>query len=453
MDEQRKPISRSDFPADFAWGTATASYQIEGAFNEDGRGLSIWDTFSHTPGKTRDGDTGDVADDHYHRYKEDIALMRELGFNSYRFSIAWPRILPEGRGKVNSKGLDFYERLVDTLLANGIEPYATLYHWDLPQALQDKGGWKERFTPQAFEEYADAVSRRLGDRVKGWITLNEPAVSAFVGHVEGRHAPGEHSFQAGIRATHHPLLAHGLAMPVLRSNNRRKDAEFGITLSTTFAEPGDDSQQAYEAAVMVDNFNNRIFMDPLFKGRYPSAISNLIDQYLPVQGGDLEKIAAPLDFIGINYYFRTLALAVEDQQALKYKTRKVKGAQYTEMDWEVEPEGFYNLLKMVNTDYKPAKILITENGAAFPDRLEEGQGQPAVHDPDRTNYLKGHFEAALKALKEGAPIRGYFVWSFLDNFEWAQGYSKRFGIVYVDYPTQRRIVKDSGRWYQTFLRG
>ncbi len=453
MDEQRKPISRSDFPADFAWGTATAAYQIEGAVNEDGRGLSIWDTFSHTPGKTDNGDTGDIADDHYHRYKQDVALMRELGFNSYRFSISWPRILPEGRGKVNPKGLDFYERLVEELLNNGLEPYATLYHWDLPQALQDKGGWKERLSSEAFADYADVVSRRLGDRVKGWITLNEPAVSAIIGHVEGRHAPGEHSIEAGVRAAHHLLLGHGLALPVLRANNRRKDAEFGITLSTTYAEPGDDSQQAQEAAILVDGFNNRLFMDPLFKGRYPSTISNLLERYLPIEAGDMEKISAPLDFLGINYYFRTLALAVEDLSAVKVKTRQVQGAQYTEMGWEVNPEGFYNLLKLVNNDYKPAKILITENGAAFADRLEEGQGQPAVHDPDRTNFIRDHFEAALKASREGVPVKGYFVWSFLDNFEWAYGYSKRFGIVYVDYPTQRRIVKDSGRWYQNFLRG
>jgi beta-glucosidase len=452
MDE-RAEISRSDFPADFAWGTATAAYQIEGAVREDGRGASIWDTFSHTPGKTDQGDTGDVADDHYHRYREDVGLMREMGLNAYRFSISWPRIIPEGRGKVNPKGLDFYERLVESLLENGIQPYATLYHWDLPQALQAKGGWKERLTSEAFAEYADVVSRRLGDRVKGWITLNEPYVAAIIGHVEGRHAPGEKDLKAGIRAAHHLLLGHGLALPVLRANSRRADAEFGITLSTTYAEPGDDSQQAQEAAVMVDGFNNRLFMDPLFKGRYPAAIGHLIDPHLPIESGDMEKISAKMDFLGINYYFRTLALAVDDLTPSKVKARKVAGAQYTEMGWEVHPEGFYNLLKLVHEDYNPPKILITENGAAFADKLEEGQGGPAVHDPDRLNYLRDHFEAALKASREGVPVKGYFVWSFLDNFEWAYGFSKRFGIVYVDYPTQRRIVKDSGRWYQRFLRG
>lgn len=452
MDE-RVAISRSDFPADFAWGAATAAYQIEGAVREDGRGPSIWDTFSHTPGKIDNGENGDKADDHYHRYREDVALMRDLGFNSYRFSMSWSRILPEGRGKVNPKGLDFYERLVDSLLEKGIEPYATLYHWDLPQALQDKGGWKERFTPEAFAEYADVVSRRLGDRVKGWITLNEPFVSAIIGHVEGRHAPGEHSIKAGVRAAHHLLLGHGLALPALRANSRRADAEFGITLSTTYAEPGDDSQQAQEAAIIVDGFQNRLFMDPLFKGQYPSTIGNIIDQYLPIESGDMEKISGKMDFLGINYYFRTLVLAIEDLASVKIKTRHVQGAQYTEMGWEVHPEGFYNLLKMVHQDYNPPKILITENGSAFADTLEEGQGQPAVHDPDRLNYLRDHFGAALKASREGVPIKGYFVWSFMDNFEWAYGFSKRFGIVYVDYPTQRRIVKDSGRWYQRFLRG
>ncbi len=446
-------LSRADFPEKFVWGTATASYQIEGAVKEDGRGQSIWDTFSHTPGKTFEGDNGDIACDHYHLYKQDVGLMHDLGLNGYRFSIAWPRILPEGRGTVNPKGLDFYDRLVDELLKNDIQPYATLYHWDLPQALQDNGGWKNRSTAKYFAEYADIVSRRLGDRVKSWITLNEPWCSAALGHMVGDHAPGERSMEAGVRAGHHLMLGHGLAMPVLRRNATRPDAEFGITLSLNYTEPGDDSQQAQESAVLVDAFANRWFLDPLFKGVYPEELAPYFNHYLPIQPGDMDIISGSLDFLGVNYYFRVLPLAVEDLSSFKLKTRKVPTSQYTKMGWEVWPEGLYNLLMQLNRDYQPAKMFITENGSAYEDVLVEDKSGPAVHDPDRLNYLRDHFNAAHQAIKDGVPLAGYFVWSLLDNFEWAYGYDRRFGLTYVDYPTQRRILKDSGRWYQQLIRG
>jgi beta-glucosidase len=451
--KQLATLSRAQFPTNFAWGTATAAYQIEGAVNEDGRKLSIWDMFSHTPGKTFEGQTGDIACDHYHRYKEDVALMRELGFNSYRFSISWPRILPDGRGEVNEKGLDFYSRLVDELLENGIEPYVTLYHWDLPLALHEEGGWKVRSTAEAFAHYADVVTRRLGDRVKGWITLNEPWVAAVNGYITGEHAPGETDMATGVQAGHHLLLAHGLALPIIRKNMTRPDAEVGITLSMTYVEPGDNSEGAHDLAISVDTISNRWFLDPLFKGEYPDIAQDFLNPMLPMQPGDMEIISQKIDFLGMNYYFRTLPVAIEDFVNFKMKMHRPEESQYTAMDWEVYPDGLYKLLTRLHNDYKPAKIFITENGAAFEDRLEQGENGPVVHDPERTSYLMEHFSAAHQALKEGVPLAGYFVWSLFDNFEWSFGTNKRFGVVYLDYPTQRRIVKDSGRWYQKFLRG
>ncbi len=453
MSQEAMSLSRAAFPANFVWGSATASYQIEGAVREDGRGPSIWDTYSHTPGKTSEGDTGDIACDHYHLYKQDVALMREIGLDSYRFSIAWPRIIPTGRGVVNQKGLDFYDRLVDELLKNDIQPYATLYHWDLPQTLQDAGGWTNRVTAEAFAEYADVVSRRLGDRVKGWITLNEPWCSAALGHMMGMHAPGSRSVHDGVRAGHHLLLGHGLALPTLRRNNSRPDAEFGITLSLNYFEPGDDTAEAQEATIMADAFSNRWFLDPLFKGVYPDVLDSMFNPHLPIQSGDMEIISGALDFLGVNYYFRSMPLAVEDANTFTLKTRQPKESQYTHMGWEVYPEGLHKLLVRLHQDYAPAKQYITENGSAFIDTLIEDQSGPVVHDPDRLNYLRNHFEAARLAIRDGVPLAGYFVWSLMDNFEWAYGYSRRFGLTYTDYPTQRRILKDSGKWYQQFLRG
>jgi beta-glucosidase len=444
-------LSRAQFPAGFAWGAATAAYQIEGAVAEDGRSPSIWDVFTHTPGKTYNDETGDIACDHYHRSVEDVALMRELGLNAYRFSISWPRIIPGGRGQVNQKGLDFYDRLVDNLLANNIEPYVTLYHWDLPQILQEKGGWKERATTEAYAEYAEVVSRRLGDRVKGWITLNEPWVAAVNGYITGEHAPGETDLAAGMRAAHHLLLGHGLALPVIRENLRRSDAEVGITLSTTYVEPGDSSPAAHDLAGLVDIISNRWFLDALFKGVYPSVMEGYLHSLLPIEAGDMELISRKIDFLGLNYYFRTMPVAIEDLATFKLKMYQPAESVYTAMDWEVYPEGLCKLLTTIHHEYQPAKIYVTENGAAFEDILENHSTVPQVHDPARQSYLTSHIKVLQEALKEGVPLAGYFVWSLYDNFEWSFGTSKRFGLVYLDYPTQRRIIKDSGYWYQRFL--
>lgn len=448
--EETPRLLRTAFPSNFLWGAATAAYQIEGAATEDGRGPSIWDTFSHKSGTIHNGDTGDVACDHYHRYKEDVALMSGLGLNAYRFSISWSRIFPEGTGRINQAGMDFYSRLVDELLENNIEPFATLYHWDLPQVLQDKGGWNNRDTAKYFSEYADKVSQHLGDRVKGWITLNEPWVAACLGYLQGIHAPGIKDLKTAVRAVHHLLLAHGMALPVLRQNATRPGVEYGITLNFNFIEPGNAASE--KLAIIEDAWENRLFLDPLFKGEYPQEIGDIIDQYLPAEPGDLKIISAPLDFLGINYYYRTLPVDWLDKETLTFKSRPNPSSTYTSMDWEVYPDGLYNLLMRFHRDYGIPRLFITENGAAFDDLLELEGNELVVHDAYRTNYLTTHFEAALKAINEGAPLAGYFVWSLLDNFEWAQGYDKRFGLFYIDFDTQRRILKDSGKWYRNFLK-
>ncbi len=454
LDNQDFSISRNQFPADFVWGAATAAYQVEGSVDVDGRTPSIWDVFSHTPGKTYQGQNGDIAGDHYRRYKEDVALMRQLGLDAYRFSVSWPRVLPEGRrGIVNHKGLDFYDKLVDELLANNIDPFVTLYHWDLPQVLQEKGGWKERATTEYFCELADVVTRRLGDRVKGWITLNEPWVSAVTGHITGEHAPGETDIIAGVRAGHHLMLAHGLALPVIRDNMTRPDAQVGITLSSTYVEPGNDSTEAKDLALLVDVISNRLFLEPLFKGQYPKELpDNFFLPMVPMEPGDLEIISRPVDFLGLNYYFRTLPLNVEDFSTYTIRQAKPPESQYTALGWEVYPRGLSELLNRVYKDYFQGPIYITENGAAYEDVLEETKEGPVVHDPERTAYLAQHIGAALDAIKEGVPLKGYFAWTLYDNFEWALGTNARFGLAYLDYPTQRRIIKDSGHWYSQFLK-
>ncbi|MBS3933596.1 MAG: beta-glucosidase [Truepera sp.] len=422
------------FPADFRWGVATAAYQIEGAVSEDGRGPSIWDTFSHTPGKTYNGDTGDVACDHYHRWPEDLELMAQLGIQSYRFSVAWPRVLPQGIGRVNAKGLDFYERLVDGLLLRGIEPNATLYHWDLPQPLQDKGGWASRDTAQAFVAYADAVSRRLGDRVKFYATFNEPWCIAILSHEIGEHAPGSNDRRLALQVAHHVLLAHGLAMPVLRKNAPK--AQHGIVLNFTPSYALDDSIEAQQAARLMDGTFNRWFADPIFKGRYPEDIWELYSELVPkVQDGDMAQIAAPIDFLGVNYY-----------------TRVTFGGdpgniERTAMGWEVFPQGLRDLLLRLQRDYSSPVMYVTENGAAYEDTLMDG----AVHDPERISYYERHLAAVQEAIGAGANVKGYYAWSLMDNFEWAKGYSKRFGLIYVDYPTQRRILKSSAKWYAELI--
>ncbi len=426
------------FPPEFVWGAATAAYQIEGAAREDGRGESIWDRFSATPGKVRNGETGEVACDFYRRYPEDIRLMRELGLDSLRFSIAWPRILPEGRGRVNEAGLDFYDRLVDELLANGIEPCVTLYHWDLPQVLEDEGGWPERSTAEAFVELAQAVAGRIGDRVPRWVTHNEPWVASWLGYGWGLHAPGRTSEDDAVAAAHNLLLSHGWAAEVLR----RPGTEVGITLNLTHAYPATDSPEDVAAARGVDGNWNRWFLDPLFRGTYPEDM-----RYAPpMQDGDLATIAAPLDFLGVNYYARVVTRAGGDGGFPIFV--HVPESPYTDMGWEVYPDGFYETLVRVTRDYAPKAIYITENGAAYGDvRGHDG----SVLDPERQAYIADHLAAVARAMEDGAPVRGYYVWSLLDNFEWSHGYSKRFGIVFVDYPTLERVPKGSAHWYRDFI--
>jgi beta-glucosidase len=431
----------SIFPAEFVWGAATASYQIEGAATEDGRGESIWDRFSATPGKVRTGDTGLVACDFYHRYREDIALVRELGLDAFRFSIAWPRILPEGRGRVNQAGLDFYDRVVDELLANDIEPFVTLYHWDLPQALEDQGGWASRETVDAFCEYAQVVAARLGDRVGRWITHNEPQVASWAGYGSGGHAPGRRSKSDATAAAHHLLLSHGRAVEILRA--AVPNATVGITLNLYSVQADSDDESAAEVARRIDGGDNRWFLDPIFRGEYPADVLELLgDAEPPVEEGDLASISTPLDFLGVNNYSRLVIGGGG-------KPLRNSNAVYTDMDWEVYPDGLYEVLIRLRDEYAVPTIYVTENGAAFGDiRGHDGE----VLDPERQDYLEGYIRAVGRAVQAGVPVSGYFVWSFLDNFEWAHGYSMRFGIVYVDYPTLERVPKGSFHWYGDLIR-
>lgn len=446
----------ASFPARFLWGTATAAYQVEGATGEDGRGPSIWDQFSHTPGKTRSGDTGDTAADHYHRMQHDVTMMARMGLTAYRFSIAWPRIVPEGKGAVNPHGLDFYDSLVDSLLERGIEPVPTLYHWDLPQALQDQGGWLARDTALRFADYADVMARRLGDRITRWITLNEPWCSAYLGYGIGVHAPGVRGMQEAVTAAHHLLLAHGLAVPRLRTY-ARPGAQVGITLNLTPIYAADLRSETLHARQRLDSFHNRWFLDPIFRGTYPADLFDSLGVVPPaLMAQDLMRIAERIDFLGVNYYSRLLVRAqdAQDQSASDAPqfgaqiVAPVPGAEYTEMGWEVYPEGLADTLLRVHRDYRPRAILVTENGAAYRDIWDGGAH---VHDVQRVSYLRNHIQALAVALLQDVPLKGYFAWSLMDNFEWAEGYSRRFGLVYVDYASQRRIVKDSGRWYAQLL--
>lgn len=440
-------MKRNDFPQDFVWGTATAAYQIEGAASEDGRSPSIWDTFSHTPGRVKGGDTGDVACDHYHRYPQDTKLMKGLGIGAYRFSVSWPRVLPGGRGDVNEKGLEFYDRLVDGLLEANITPWVTLYHWDLPQTLQDEGGWGNRDTAQAFVDYADVVSRRLGDRVKHWITHNEPWVVAFLGHQWGVHAPGLRDPALALRVSHHLLLSHGLAVPVLRRNV--PDSRVGITLNLAPAHPASPSPEDIAATRLQDGFQNRWFLDPLYGFDYPVDMLEAYGSLAPdIREGDLDTIAVHTDFLGINYYSRAVVRHEPSASPLPIAPVRLE-AERTFFDWEVYPDGLREIIVRVGREYRPGAIYITENGATYEDELDRGE----VRDTDRQSYLERHFAKGLEAVREGAPLKGYFLWSLLDNFEWAEGYEKRFGITYVDFDTQQRTLKGSGRWYSDFLHG
>lgn len=436
------------FPEHFRWGVGTYSYQVEGAANDDGRGESIWDRFCATPGNILNGDSGLVACDHYHRYPEDIRLMQELGVHIYNFSIAWPRILPAGRGKVNAPGLDFYDRLVDTLLEAGIEPFATLYHWDLPQALQDElGGWANRETAYAFAEYVDIVSRHFGDRVHNWLTLNEPAVTAFEGHEEGIHAPGIRDARTAWQTSHHFLLAHGLAVPIVRANGDAR-TRVGITLNFTQLDPATATPQDQAAARFMDGKLHRWFLDPIFRGTYPADVLAQLGDLAPrTEPGDAEIIARPLDFLGANYYTRYLIQHSNDTVD-EFPSVPVEGTEHTAMDWEVYPRGIYNMLVRLHREYAIPQIYVVENGAAFADTVK---ADGSIDDPRRINYLREHLLQVHQAITEGVPLAGYSAWSLIDNFEWSLGYSMRFGLIYVDYPTQQRTIKASGYWYRDVI--
>ncbi len=438
------------FPPGFAFGVATASYQIEGAVTEGGRRPSIWDTFAHTPGKTLNGDTGDVACDHYHRYAEDVELIASLGVTHYRFSLAWPRIQPDGKGPLNPAGLDFYARLVDSLLSHGIQPWVTLYHWDLPQALEDAGGWPARDTAHRFADYAAATYQRLGDRVSHWTTLNEPWCSAFLGYFTGRHAPGRREPAASIRAVHHLLLGHGLATSAMRG--LRSSNELGITLNLWPVSAASDSPSDVDAARRVDGISNRFFLDPILLGHYPA---DVLEDLAPVtdlthlHDGDEQAIAAPIDLLGVNYYtglqVKEGAGNPESGWVGSPNVESVpRGFPTTDMGWEIEPDGLRRLLLRLRQDYPTTPLYITENGIALRDS-PDADGK--VDDPDRIAFIDGHLRAAAQALADGVDLRGYFLWTFTDNFEWSFGFSKRFGLFYLDYPTQRRIPKTSAAWF------
>jgi beta-glucosidase len=424
------------FPRDFLWGAATAAYQIEGAWNVDGRGESIWDRFSHTPGKVLGGDTGDVACDHYHRFAEDIEIMRRMNLRGYRFSVSWPRVMPTGSGPANWVGLDFYDRLVDSLLSAGIEPFLTLYHWDLPQALQEIGGWSNRDVSAYFADYAALMAHRLGDRVKYWTTFNEPGVFTFIGNRSGEHAPGYKDEKLSLQIGHNALLAHGMAMQAMRAS--KSDIQAGMVLSLWPSEPAGSSQAEKDAAEKIWQKDQAWFIDPLLRAHYPIIGWQEYGASVPeVKPGDMAIIAQKLDFLGVNYYSRNL-IGPEGQ------INPVPGSEYTEMGWEVSPPTLRRLLVRLHKEYKVPPIYITENGAAFKDVVSE-DGQ--IHDERRIAFLRDHLIQVRNAIEDGVDVRGYFAWSLLDNFEWQYGYSKRFGLVHVDYPTQKRIIKDSGNWY------
>jgi beta-glucosidase len=436
---ENKPL----FPNDFLWGAATASYQIEGAWNEDGRGESIWDRFSHTPGNIDNDDTGDVACDHYHRWKEDIEIMKQLGLQAYRFSIAWPRIFPKGRGRLNEQGLSFYDRLVDALLEAGIQPFATLYHWDLPQVLQDEGGWPARATADAFVEYTDAVTRALGDRVAAWATFNEPMVTSFVGYFTGWHAPGHTDADEMLRAIHHLLLAHGKAVPVIRANAPK--SKVGIVLNLQQHVPASRSLADHQAAWLADGNQNRIWLDALTGRGYPQDVLSHYGRPTDyIQPGDMELFAVPLDYLGVNHYFRGVHRSTAIPEAENEPVTVHVGTDRTEMDWEIYPPGMFDILMRVHLNYNFPEYYITENGMAAPDKVSE---DGSVDDPRRLAFLRDYVLQAQRAMANGVPLKGYFYWSLLDNFEWGYGYSKRFGLIYVDYKTQQRVLKDSALFY------
>ncbi|MCP2352681.1 GH1 family beta-glucosidase [Nonomuraea roseoviolacea] len=456
--QEEQMSSHLRFPPGFAWGAATSAYQIEGGVSDDGRGVSIWDTFTKRPGRVVGGHHADVAIDHYHRYKDDVAVMADLGLSAYRFSVSWPRIQPEGSGAFNHKGLDFYKRLCDELLARGIDPWLTLYHWDLPQALEDAGGWPERDTAYRFAEYALCVHDALKDHVHTFGTVNEPWCAAFLGYASGEHAPGRREPDNAIRAAHHLNLAHGLAVRAM--NARRAGGCVNLYAIT----PATGSDADLDAARRIDGLQNRFFLDALLLGRYPEDV--LADLGMDtgfIHDGDLATINAPLDVLLVNYYSRFTVSGAGGGKASAAAAPTETGSPWvgsehvsfvnggrpvTAMGWEIDDAGLLEVLQRVAREYPPIPLVVSENGAAFDDVLKDGR----VHDAERTAYLDCHLRACREAIDAGVPLQGYFAWSLMDNFEWAWGYGKRFGLVHVDFETQERVLKDSARWYSQIIR-
>jgi beta-glucosidase len=446
------------FPEEFLFGAAASAYQIEGGVTDGGRGPSIWDTFSHQPGNTHQGDSGDVAADHFHRFREDVQLMKDLGLQMYRFSISWPRVMPDGTGRVNQEGLDFYRALVEELLAAGIEPMATLFHWDLPQALQDAGGWPQRSVAGAFAEYATVVYRALGDRVSWWSTINEPWCAAFLGHASGVYAPGVRDPAAAFAAAHHLLLAHGTAVQAMRAEGIGRH---GIPLNPAPVRLGrSDEPDVLNGARVIDGLRNRLWLDAILAGAYPADVLENASRFggLPVEEGDMAVIAEPLDWLGINYYHDlTVDRAGSSESQLgggmhpgaEAVTEVVEPGPLTDMGWPLTPTGLYDLLDELRLRYPGLPpVMISENGCAYDDPF---QPDGTIVDQRRIDYLDAHLRQVLRALEDGIDVRGYLVWSILDNFEWAEGYSKRFGLVHVDYATQRRTPRESASWYRSLI--
>lgn len=441
-------MNKAKFPKDFLWGTATASYQIEGAHNVDGKGESIWDRFAHTPGKIKDGNNGDLACDHYNRYLEDVAHMKKMNLNSYRFSVSWPRILPDGSGKINHKGLDFYKKLIYELNKNEIIPMLTMYHWDLPQSLQFKGGWTNNDTVKYFLEYENILLKELGNDVPLWVTFNEPWCVSFLSNQIGEHAPGKQDYFTALEVAHNINVAHGLAVDAFRAENL--NAEIGTTLNLFPIQTNEETEETQIAVDLMDQYKNKWFLDPVFKGRYPKKLYNIFREKF----GDFEKghqeistSCRDIDFLGINYYSRTV-VKYNEKELLKAEAVKPEGSKYTHMGWEEYSEGLYKLLKRINEDYTDIPLYITENGAAYEDKKENS----GIHDQRRIDYLEEHFSAAERALEAGLPLKGYFIWTLMDNFEWAFGFDRRFGLIYTDYKNGReRIWKDSAYWLKNML--
>jgi beta-glucosidase len=447
---QFDPSSEFSFPKNFFWGTATAAYQIEGAWKEDGKGESIWDRFAHTPGKIKNGDTGDAACDSYHRWREDIALMRAMNLNSYRFSIGWPRIQPSGTGPANLKAIDYYSRLVDALLEAKIRPFVTLYHWDLPQALEDAGGWPNRDTASRFADYVELVARALGDRVSGWMLFNEPSAFVDLGYLEGTHAPGHTSLIDFLRASHTVNMAQGAGFRALKAT--RASARVGTAFSMSACEPATNSEEDRLASERAHAMTNLWFLEPALRGRYPEALAFLPETAMRIESGDLEKMRAPLDFIGVNLYYRTIVSAPSALERLShaqqwlFPVKMAAGGQgaKTDLGWEVWPQALYDVVMRITHDFNRPVLEITESGCSYNDGPDAGG---VIRDTRRIEYHRQYLQALARSMADGADVRGYHAWSLMDNFEWAEGFSQRFGLTYVDFKTQKRTIKESGRWY------